>query len=223
MTSQRPSLAETIGGNFRRIRTINGLSQNELARYGRDVGLRWNAAKVGDFEAGRSAPTLATALAVLWALQSAISDRAQLAGRPAPEVRMADLFQGSGYVAVNDALDVPAGILRDVCSGEAPDPGRIRNRPLASPSAAAIHAKTQKSQHEIGGVLQRSGLAEERLAKTLQIEPARLAHASFRLWQSTFSEERDRRAGPDANQQKRGRISRDLRAELGKALADGND
>jgi hypothetical protein len=46
---------------------------------------------------------------------------------------------------------------------------------------------------------------------------------SFQLWQGTFTEERDRRAGPDANQQKRGRISRDLRAELEKALADGND
>jgi hypothetical protein len=46
---------------------------------------------------------------------------------------------------------------------------------------------------------------------------------SFQLWHSTFSDERDQRAGPDANQQKRGRISRELRAELEKALSDGND
>jgi hypothetical protein len=43
------------------------------------------------------------------------------------------------------------------------------------------------------------------------------------LWQRTFSEERDRRAGADANQQKRGQESRTLRAELEKALADGDD
>jgi len=69
----------------------------------------------------------------------------------------------------------------------------------------------------------RSELTEHRLAKRLGISPARLAHVSFQLWQSTFTEERDRRAGPDANQQKRGHVSRALRAELEKALADGND
>jgi hypothetical protein len=42
------------------------------------------------------------------------------------------------------------------------------------------------------------------------------------LWHGTFSEERDRRAGPDATQQKKGRISRELRTELEKALTDGN-
>jgi hypothetical protein len=45
---------------------------------------------------------------------------------------------------------------------------------------------------------------------------------SFQLWKSAFTEERNRRAGPDANPQKRGRISRELRAELEKELADGN-
>lgn len=229
MTSQWPSLAETVGGNCRRIRTINGLSQNELARYGRDVGLRWNAAKVGDFEAGRSAPTFSTVLAVLWALQGAIGDRAtQRLGAgisqplAMPEVRLADLLRGTGFVAVNDALEIPAQILGDVCSGEVPDPGRVRSQPVSSPAAAVIHAKTLKLQQEIRAVLQRSGLAEERLAKSLQVEPARLAAASFRLWRSTFSEERDRRAGADANQQKKGRISRELRTELEEALADGD-
>jgi hypothetical protein len=46
----------------------------------------------------------------------------------------------------------------------------------------------------------------------------------FRLWNGrTFGEERNQRAGPDANQQKKGRTTRELRAELEKALADGDD
>ena len=53
-----------------------------------------------------------------------------------------------------------------------------------------------------------------RQAKALGIEPARLAQLCFRLWGGTFSEERDRRAGPHANAQKRGRVARELRAEL---------
>ncbi len=139
------------------------------------------------------------------------------------EVRMADLFEGTEFVAVNDALDIPAGTLRDVCSGEIPDPDRIRNRPVVSPAAAQVHAKTIELRREIQAVLQRSGLTEDRLAKRLGIGPARLADMSFQLWKSTFGEERDRRAGPDANQQKKGRITRELRAELQKAMADGDD
>lgn len=71
-------------------------------------------------------------------------------------------------------------------------------------------------------MLQRSGLAEDRLAKRLGIGPVELADVSYRLWRKTFSEERDRRAGPNANQQKRGRVSRELRTEL-KGLTDGNN
>jgi hypothetical protein len=66
-------------------------------------------------------------------------------------------------------------------------------------------------------------LTEDRLARRFGIERARLADISYLLWRSTFSEERDRRAGPDANQQKKGRISRELRAELEEALADGDN
>ena len=40
---------------------------------------------------------------------------------------------------------------------------------------------------------------------------------------ATFSNERDRRAGPDANRQKRGQVTRQLKAELQKAITDGND
>ncbi len=225
VTSRRP-LAEIVGRNYQHIRATNGLSQNELARYGRDVGLHWNAAKVGDFEAGRSSPTFATILAALWALQTAINhraDRRAAAGVTEPlaiaEVRLADLLQGTGFVAVNGALDIPAAILRDVCSGEAPDPDRMQNRPLASPSAALLHTEATKLQQEILAVLQRSGLTEARVAKRLAVEPARLADASFRLWRKTFTEERDRRAGLEANQQKRGRVSRELRAELEKELS----
>lgn len=72
-------------------------------------------------------------------------------------------------------------------------------------------------------MVDRSGLAEQRLAKTLGISAGRLADASAQLWGATFSDERDRRAGVGANQQKRGAISRELRAELEKALADGDD
>lgn len=71
--------------------------------------------------------------------------------------------------------------------------------------------------------LQRSGLTEQRLAQRLGISGDHLATLSSRLWKKTFSEERDRRAGPDANRQKRGQASRALQRELKKAITDGDN
>jgi hypothetical protein len=46
--------------------------------------------------------------------------------------------------------------------------------------------------------------------------------AMAELWGRSFSSERDHRAGTDANAQKRGQISRRLKAELQKAISDGH-
>ena len=235
------SLAEVVGANCKRIRTTIGITQDDLARYARDLGLRWNAAKVGDFEAGRSTPAFTTVLTVLLALQTAVLDTAQRradaaassgwmddtgavvsALPPAPpiEVTLAELVRvPGGFVALNDTVDVPGGDLADVCSGEIPQLGRVRKKG----EQATQPYDWDRRMGDISNLLQRSGLTEDRLARRLTIGRARLADESFRLWRSTFSEERDRRAGPGANQQKKGRISRELRAELQKALADGND
>lgn len=235
------SLGWVVGANCRRIRTGLGITQDDLARYARNLGLRWTASKVGDFESGRYAPTFATVLVVLLALNQAAANSAAVG------VKLADLLFGEGLVALTDTLDIPGDELADVCRGKLfsltaegqrdgirSGPyslGRRRTsgelRPDEIRAAAKGLAKflrdTKPFWDGVAGALQRSGLTERRLAKQLGMNDQELAATSFSLWKSTFSEERDRRAGPDANQQKKGRISRELRAELGKALADGDD
>lgn len=64
------------------------------------------------------------------------------------------------------------------------------------------------------------------MSKALRIAPLTLAHITAALWKSTFSEERDRRAGDGANAQKRGQVSRALQLELEVAIEEalsGND
>ena len=202
------SLAEVVGANCRRIRTELGITQDELALYARAHGLKWNAAKAGSFEAGRSEPTLKTVLKVGMALQQAlvvaqfaassgvIKDRAIPPGRI--DVTFADLLEGDGSVALADDLAIMTADLANIARGE----------PFSSP-------KRQK--------LQRSGLAEQRLAKALGVSGSRLAELSSQLWGSTFSDERNRRAGVGANQQKKARASREMKTEIEKAIADGDD
>jgi hypothetical protein len=155
-------------------------------------------------------------------------------------VTLADLLAGHGLVELTDTLDtVPTGWVADVCRGRAStwppadeywrdawpaqevEPGVLERR-AARTAAAVKHAAAQMAEVGRLDVAERSGLTEHRLAQRLKISRAQLADVSFRLWRSTFSEERDRRAGPDANQQKRGQVSRALQAELEKVLGDGN-
>jgi transcriptional regulator with XRE-family HTH domain len=228
-----------IGRNCKRIRSEIGITQDELARCARRLGLRWTEAKVGHFEHGRSAPTFATVLAVTLALQMALEDAAAQRGE-APDwgVTLALLVGREGDIALTDSFSVPAELVEAVCRGRIftlNDPQYLRLGSSFGPYAIdAMVTQTREllREHEaevgvtfdeLTAMLLRSGLTEDRLARRLRIKPAELAAASFRLWQSTFSEERDRRAGPQANQQKKGRISRELRAELEKALADGDD
>jgi hypothetical protein len=49
------------------------------------------------------------------------------------------------------------------------------------------------------------------------------AAAMAALWGRTFTAERDHRAEPDAKAQRRGQISRQLKADLQEVINDGND
>jgi hypothetical protein len=145
------------------------------------------------------------------ALQDAAERRFEI---PGWQVMLADLVSDEGRVTLTDSFSVDGVLVEALCGAHDfttfdPPPWRPQTGEAVLPGPPST--------------LGRSGLTEHRLAKRLKITEARLAHVSFQLWQSTFTEERDRRAGPDANQQKRGQVSRELRAELEKALADGND
>ena|GEM_PF-4544120 len=72
----------------------------------------------------------------------------------------------------------------------------------------------------VATLIRQSGLTEQRQAKRMGIQPSDLAALSLMLWQKTFTRERDLRAGPDANAQKRGQITRAMRVELADKLAE---
>jgi hypothetical protein len=63
-----------------------------------------------------------------------------------------------------------------------------------------------------------AGATEERIRKSLGISSMLLSLATASLWKRTFSQERDRRAGAGANAQKRGQVTRQMRAELKAAV-----
>ncbi len=210
-------LAEVVGENCKRLRGTIGLTQDELARYARNCGLRWRASSVGDFEAGRSAPTLATVVTVAAALQWAIelpTHHAPGADQPTG-VTLGDLVRCDDMVVVSENVVVPGTTLAGWLGDTVVSLPELKNYlPIFGARGARIAGAA--------GVLARSGLAEQRMAKTLGVEQESLALWSYELWGGTFTEERDRRAGPGANKQKRGQISRAMRDELHAALGDAS-
>lgn len=210
----RESLAVVVGRNCERLRTMIGLTQDELARYTRDLGLRWKASSVGDFEAGRSAPKFATIMIVIIAIQWALEDIEARDPRPPGErpsgVSLSDLMQFDGLVMLSDTFEVFGSLLVDACRGYVPTlPSPIYD--LAKSQSVAVDA--------VADLLRRSGMAEDRQAKRMGIDWKLLGALSLKLWGRTFSQERDRRAGSDANQQKRGQVTRALQIELDEALS----
>lgn len=207
------SMAEIAGTNAQTLRRDADVSLENLALAMQRYGLSWSTGRVGDFESGRAAPNLATMLTVAAALGDVI-------GRP---VTVAELFAGKGPVAINDQLSVPLPALRAALSGE---PFHLRRTTLAGTGTLSARAVPFPKWAQEAGVdpalyvrvLNALRESDTRMCKNIGVEPDIGAAAMAKLWKKTFSAERDLRAESGANAQRRGQISRQLKAELVKAI-----
>jgi transcriptional regulator with XRE-family HTH domain len=86
-----PSLEELVGTNLRRLRKRLGLTQEQIAQWMRDYGVKWTVSRVGEFEHGRLGLSLATFVQLANCLTN-------LGGSP---VHLRDLLWGSGGVAIS--------------------------------------------------------------------------------------------------------------------------
>jgi transcriptional regulator with XRE-family HTH domain len=191
-------MAELVGANVRRLRHEAGANLEDLASFARAHDLPWSTGMVANIEHGRAAPNLTTLLVVAAALS-------QLLGR---EVRLAELFEGTGPVAISDTSTVDAATVQAALSG-----GVVTPLALASKWRAKIRPLGLRGFRE----------SDERMCKQLGISREQGIEAMGELWGHSFSTERDRRAGADANAQRRGQISRQLKADLQNRISSGDN
>ncbi len=209
-------LADVIGGNARRVRMKAGLTLDQVGIAARRRGLRWNESRVADFEAGRVAPNLGTLAALCLALADAGCGEATL---PA-------LLTSVTPVQINDRLTLRSKDLANLLSGHPITELEPVRRAHGGVSYSTLDRREMKIAERypvndlstLGAVIDSSGATEERIRKSLGISSALLADLSTAFWKRTFSQERDRRAGEGANAQKRGQVSRQMRAELEAAI-----
>lgn len=231
-----PTVAQVLGHNAERLR--GGRKLELVARSARLVGLNWGTGRIADLEAGRVSPTLPTLIELGWTF-------ADLLDRP---VRLSELFEGDGYVTLAPGVTVPVGLVRAALqnvelggeSGLSP-PSSVQvarsGVPVAGMNIKPSDIRADRRRRAVEGLpsrellrdprvqrVERSMLeADYRMAQSLGITAELAAIEMESLWGRSFTAERDHRAGPNDSPQKRGRISRDLKAELQKAIDHGND
>ncbi|NKZ77516.1 hypothetical protein GTA28_11625 [Rhodococcus hoagii] len=229
-------LSTVIGTNAKRLRKEAELTLDQVAIAARQRGLKWNASRVADFEAGRVSPNLATLTAFALALADA----------GCADLTFADLVDSDTPVRINDSILLGSVVLFDAMNGAAVEPnwgkvligpGRIkigdrvlydglaeRRREVEEAAAEQLGRYLKHTDAEtVRSILMTSGSAEHRVQRALRLSPELLAAASAALWGRSFSAERDARAGKDANAQKRGQITRRLQSELEGELNGGDD
>lgn len=221
-----PSLAFVVGQNARQLRLDAGLTLNDVAIAARARGLKWSESRVADFEAGRSAAIpVNTLLAISFALRDAGCD-----GATVPRMlKSMDPIQVTESLRLVDEEIVAA--LNGASSQALPPVLANSGHPELDWNRTPRERKLQRAFTEDGlrrwgRINQLSGSPELRIAKALDISPGLLALITSAIWHSTFSDERDKRAGTQANAQKRGQVTRQMQGELLEAIEEalrGND
>jgi transcriptional regulator with XRE-family HTH domain len=212
------NLTKVIGANVRKLRLAAGVTLDAFALVARQYGLPWTSGRVGDLESGRVLPNLETVYAVAAAL-------AQATRQP---VTLADLLATDEPVAINDQLTAEPEQLRAAVTG---GPVIAKSEHAREPLRKAVGKRKTSDAPQVQFMALIDGPrlhllmlreADWRLCKQLGISREHGAAVMTELWGHTFSAERDKRAGADANAQRRGQISRQLKVELEKAITDGN-
>lgn len=200
----------------------------ELAETGRRFGMRWNSGSIAKIEAGTHKLTIQTVV-VLAAALSAMQDT---------DVRVPDLIRSDEPIALTPEILIENGdILAAILSGETTvgEPveeyvDRALRNSMTTMALRGIAPGTPGlppgvTLTEAYALRQRSSESERRIARSMRSTGAWFEAWCHHLWGRSFTEERDRRAGQDANAQKRGQVSRSMKAELLAAMGvnDGDD
>jgi transcriptional regulator with XRE-family HTH domain len=178
---------------MRRIREERGWQQEILARHAcADLGVDWTRETVLRIEQGRRKLTLGETVGLCFVFG----------------VPLQELLQGEGI-----ALVVPEGLRMPLAAmGELLESG-------TRPSGAETPQDRRLSPLLRQNPPRPPDLAEQRAAKAIGTDVAVIRLVARQLWGRSLSEERDKRAGKNANRMHKSHVTRELYMELQSALA----
>jgi transcriptional regulator with XRE-family HTH domain len=225
-------LGQLLGDRLKELREEQGLSQEEVARRARVVGLPWARATVMAFENGQRK---SVALEELLLLSYAFS------------VEPGEWFVGRGWAKLTPDAMASLKVIRAMLAGSpAAQWQRISERlwdlPQFKDAPNVLGAQFERlnerlrqaedylgpefpTETAISALEAAAGQAEVKAAYKLKVKPLDISLAAFRLWGRSLTQERNRRVGEAAReasfrslQATKGHITRQLLKELAPTL-----
>jgi hypothetical protein len=212
-----PELGEVVGANVRRLR--GDLPMRALTESVRALGGRWSTGTLGDLESGRRRITVEDLVIAAAALSAVRGERITTADLlksdddieltpRGPSLSAHQILELLGGTTAFDDLPATAKQSRDL--------GRALTTGLGD--ITAVCETLAINPGKLRKLVGRYGAPPEevaRIAKTMNM-PAPVLHYGAALhYGRSLLDERDSRAGIDANAQRRGRATRELKAEIG--------
>lgn len=218
------NVAQVVGDNVRKRRTDADITLDTLAAAS---PLPMSTGRIGNIEAARSANTLETLVAIAAALSRATVE----------PVTLADLLDGDGEVSLGGKFTVELSTLRAALRGQ---PVPIVDAGIDRLGAAMMDnvnrtmitrddkwkrlpqwARRRLDERDWLRVYMTMRETDSRMCRNVGVDGELGAALMAKLWGRTFSDERDDRSEPGAKAQRKGQISRQLKAELLSAIKAG--
>lgn len=200
------TLGQVVGVNVQRIREDRGLTQAEFARLLAGDGAPFTKATLASLESGRRRDVTLTELVFLaFSLNVLASD-----------LVMAPDDDTSAYAAMSDGVTASLVTVQDVLQGKERKATMVWDRPAGQ---KMFNERVRFAREE----------ADRAVARKLGISTADVTRIAKRRWQSTLTEERDRRvnerlgdtASPRKIQAVRGHVTRELTNDIEAAIKKG--
>jgi transcriptional regulator with XRE-family HTH domain len=219
------NIAAVVGANVKEARKDSGLTLDDISQALKThLGVKWSTGKLGDIESGRFSPRMETILLLALALSIAgggvVSPR-QLMDSGGPVELTRDIcLTPKGYARLLDgeADSLTVGM---IVGGREEMANIVKG--FTDQLARAGRYKDQMTYGEVRRADDEFALADERAAKRLGLERFEFIAACFHLWGRLLSAETQHRSPEGATPQKRGRITRELLAELREYVSSVGD
>lgn len=213
MTKPDVTIAQVVGENVKKLR--GRFTMEQVAEAGRSAGLSWSSGSIGSIEKGNFKPTLDTLIAlahVLPNIEHFLDPQKPGWNRDLP---LSALIDSNQKMEITSTFRLDAESILDWASGN------------VDSISWDLTRQYKKDLEEHISQLRSTAISrsEIRIAKQAGIDPTALKVTSHLLWGKRFEEHRDELAGKFATPQKKGRISRELVAEIKAYLENknGND
>jgi hypothetical protein len=206
------TIEQVIGQELRRRRDAAGRQQDTVAIAAQRFGLAWGQSTVSAIEAGRRGVSVGE-LALLPSIL-------KLAGITDTWIRVTDLIPAArdAWALLVPGVELPLATIRSLFGTEAERKAAPRYTPRTGMPTLGIQGSTVLMPPS--GALTLTGQhplteADRKVARALKVSSEAVSQAALRAWGRPLQIERDARVNDlAASAQKRGRVTRQLIAEL---------